>query len=259
MAVKRIKGAKRKQVKQPRPPIAWKSHLRKAGLLLVMVTLISGGVYLQRDETFPILHVSVEGDFTHTDKEALVKAVSPYAQGGFMHVDVASIKRAGESLPWVNVVQVRRLWPDTLHLIVIEQEALALWGKNSLVNSEGQVFLPPINTIPSGLSLLEGPKGTNVLMSQHFKQMKEQLATVGLNLRSVRMDERRSWNLLLSNDVELILGRADSELRLQRFVQLYDGALMPYRENIARVDMRYTNGLSVTWKQDQIPDFNGTV
>jgi cell division protein FtsQ len=35
--------------------------------------------------------------------------------------------------------------------------------------------------------------------------------------------------------------------------------LKQYESDIAVMDMRYTNGLAVQWKEDKTPDFNGTV
>jgi cell division protein FtsQ len=78
-------------------------------------------------------------------------------------------------------------------------------------------------------------------------------------VKKITMDERRAWKVLFKNDLQLLLGRADSEQRLQRFVNTFTDGLADYIEQIEVVDMRYTNGLAVVWKQGQKPDFYGTV
>jgi cell division protein FtsQ len=52
------------------------------------------------------------------------------------------------------------------------------------------------------------------------------------------------------------LGRADSQQRLDRFAKVYASGLKQFEEQIKGVDMRYTNGLAVIWKNGQQPMFN---
>jgi cell division protein FtsQ len=73
------------------------------------------------------------------------------------------------------------------------------------------------------------------------------------------MDERRSWQVKFTDDMQLQLGRAESEQRLARFIRVFEGPLASYRDQIQIVDMRYTNGLAVVWKTGKQPDFNGIV
>jgi cell division protein FtsQ len=259
MAVKRKTGATRQQPKPSRQPRSWKQFWRQAVTLLILVTVIGGGMYLQQEDTLPVKHVTVEGEFRHADKDALVKAVSPIVRGSFMDVDVARIRQAGEALPWVKQIQVRRVWPDTLHLIVEEQKAIARWNKNSLVNTSGAVFTPPSATIPRGLVQLNGPDGTSELMARRLVDIQRQVNQLGLKVVAVNMDKRRAWQVDFAEGLRLELGRAGGETRLKRFIRVFNGGLATFRSQIAEVDMRYTNGLAVVWKSGQQPDFNGTV
>jgi cell division protein FtsQ len=48
------------------------------------------------------------------------------------------------------------------------------------------------------------------------------------------------------------LGNKDQEQRLARFKVAYNQALGTNAKLIRRVDLRYTNGLAVEWKQSQL-------
>lgn len=253
------RGATRKPVRKERQALAWQQWLRHSMIVLMLVTIVSASVYLHQDDTLPILHVTVEGDFANTNKDKLVTAVNPYVTGSFINVDVASIRQAGEALPWVKQIQVRRIWPDTLHLIVDEHTAVAQWGDHGLVNEQGKVFLPPKNTFPRGLVRLEGLEGSSEMMTQRLLAIQEYVTELGLTTKKITMDQRRAWTIYFDNSVKLLLGRADSEQRLQRFVKIFKAGLERYKTDIAGIDMRYTNGMSVIWKPGQKPDFNGTV
>lgn len=259
MAKKNSHGATRTPVRKARNPIEWRYWLRHSFMLLFVLIITGAGIYLKQVDTFPILHVTVDGEFSHIDKEALVEAVTPYAKGGFMSVDVARIREAGEALPWVKVVQVKRIWPDSLHLVVEEQEAIAQWSDNALVNNQGNLFFPAKSSFPEGLVQLNGPKGSSDLVAKRFSEVTHLVASLGLSVQQIEMNDRRAWTITLSNGLNVMLGRIDGEQRLQRFADAFSTVLQPYKDTITAVDMRYTNGLSVAWATGQKPDFNGTI
>ena len=259
MAGRIKKGATRKPVRKQLQPIIWQQFLRHSFVSLVAIALIATGVFLQQDNTLPILHVSVEGDFEYVDKAVLMNAVSSLTRGGFMGIDVAGIQAAGESLPWVKEVQVRRVWPDSLHLIVVEQVAIARWGKSGFVNEQGDLFTPTNNVELPDLALLDGAVDSFKLVTKRYLKMNKVLQSEGLEISSLKMNKRRAWSMTLSNGVKVAFGRTNNEQRFKRFVSIYKRSLGQYQAQIDEMDMRYPNGLSVVWKQGQKPDFNGTV
>lgn len=256
---RRARGATRKPVRKQRQPIAWQRGLRTLFVMSLFVGIVVAGMWLQQEDTLPIVHVTVDGDFAHTDKNRLVKVVTPYVTGSFINVDVAKLREAGEALPWVRLIQVKRSWPDTLHLVVEEHQAIAQWGNNALVNKKGNLFYPAQKSFPAGLTTLYGPEGTSRVMTRHLVDATKQLEPLGLEVQQLKMDQRRSWTIEFDTGMKLMLGRAESEQRLKRFVGVYKSGLQRYQEHMKIVDMRYTNGLSVVWKSGRLPDINGTV
>ena len=176
-----------------------------------------------------------------------------------MSVDVVRLREAGEAIPWVKEIQVKRVWPDSLHLVVEEQEAIALWGTDALVNNQGKLFFPAKTSFPDGLVQLKGPKGTSHMVAKQFYEVSRLVSTLGLSVQEVEMNERRAWTIKFSNGVNVMLGRTDSKQRLQRFATTFKTVLQPYEKDITAVDMRYTNGLSVAWVAGHKHDFNGTI
>jgi cell division protein FtsQ len=258
-AVKKKSGATLKQVKKQREPISWDVGLRHLFTALILLTVVGTGMLWHEQTVLPIKHVTVEGDLNHVDRNKLSQTVKPYVSGGFLDVDVNSIQRAGESLPWVRQVQVQRVWPDTIHLIVEEQTVIARWNKAGLINSLGDVFYPQTMAKTTGLIDINGPKGMSEMMTRQLVQMQADLDVIGLHISSLTMDERRAWKLTFKEGIELNLGRANMEARLARFITVFKGRLAQHQAQIAVVDMRYTNGFAVQWKAGQQPDINGIV
>ena len=154
---------------------------------------------------------------------------------------------------------MRRVWPDSLHLIVKEKVPVARWKNKSLVNKDGETFISSNKNVLAALSTLYGPEASQPIMTGRFIAMEEALQQHGLKIKALVMDNRRAWSIGLTNDILIVLGRAESEERFNRFLRVYLNELKHYQSQIAEMDMRYPNGLSVIWRPGQKPDFNGKV
>ncbi|MFA7632530.1 MAG: cell division protein FtsQ/DivIB [Thiohalomonadaceae bacterium] len=234
MAKKR--QAKRKQDKQKFS--LWLGYLMGvAGLVTLLGLFGSAAWWLAQPEHLPLRIVRVQGDLQHVSAEEIRAAVLPYTDAGFLYVDINAVRSALEELPWVYGVQVRRTWPDVLHLQVQEQQALARWGDGGLVNQEGKVFYPA-NVSSEYLPVLRGPQGTSVMVTTQFIELQHALWDLQINIAEVVMDERRSWRLRLDNGLELMLGRNGHPARMERFRRAWPHVLAPRSATVERVDLR---------------------
>jgi cell division protein FtsQ len=237
----------------------WRLIVKPLMSLTLVAMLIASVMYLYQVDTLPIKHVTVEGDLNHVDKATLINAVSPYVTGSFFSVNVSKVQAAGQALPWVKQIQVRRTWPDGIHLIVHEEVAIAKWNDDSLLNDLGHVFKPAAETFPTGLVQVNGPKGMGEMMARKMADIQINVQPLGLMVSHITMDQRRAWKVTFENGLQLKLGREDNDARLARFIDVYQGALATVQSQIEVIDMRYTNGLAVTWIDGQPPQFDGTV
>jgi cell division protein FtsQ len=231
--------------------------LRAIGQGLVILSLIVLGVWgagrLADPQTLPLRKVSIEGQFKHVTKQKLSEAVATYVTGGFFSVDLGAIRRAAEELPWVSQVGVRRVWPDSLQIQVKEKIPLARWGENALVSVEGEIFTPPRESFPKDLPKLKGPSGSERFLVSRFGGIQAQLRPLELQVARLTMGERRDCHVVFGNGMELVLGRTHNKQRLTQFRRIYIRLLRLHREDIRRIDMRYTNGFAVTWRGGTAP------
>lgn len=228
--------------------IAWALPVAAVGAALVWV-----GIWMARPETLPVRVVRLVGHPSHLDPEALRAVIRPLVAKGFLRVDVAGVQQALEALPWVDRCSVRRLWPDRIEVAVTEQTALARWSAGGLINPGGERFAAEAAEWPQPLPELSGPEGTNLLVANRYKRFRQILGPVGLPIAGVAMDARRAWRVRLEDGIEILLGRSDHERRLERFVHVYPKALASRAAAIVRVDLRYTNGFAVAWRDGRAP------
>lgn len=208
-----------------------------------------GWVKLDDPRTLPIAAVKVEGQFHHLNKQQLQQAAVAYTAGGFFNVDVDAVRDAVLRLPWVNAVSVRRVWPDTLRIDVVEHLPVARWGSGGLVNSQGALFFPPAASYPAELPELQGPQGSEARVAARYRDIDKTLKPLALHVSRVSLDDRRAWRIELDNGALLVLGHVADDARLTRFARLYPIALAARAADIGEVDLRYTNGFAVRWKK----------
>ncbi len=230
---------------------------RHAMLLWFKVMLVAGvvgaglywGVTAVTDPTLlPLKVVRTDGKFRYMQRQDLEQAVADLARDGFLTVDVAAIRDRAKSLPWVDQVSVRRVWPDSLQLWVEEHVPLSRWQDDAMLNVRGEAFWPKPGTLPAGFPLLSGPDGSEKELARQYMSIKVRLGAMGLEIKEMRMDERRAWSMKLSSGTVIRLGSKDLEHRLARFYSIYP-LLEADKRELHEVDLRYTNGFAVTWKK----------
>lgn len=218
-------------------------------IAVLFLSLVASGVYyLTRSDTLPIKHVRVNGDFSHLSPVDLQLLVDNEVRGGFFSLDVDAVRVTLLSEPWVNDVTVKRIWPDAIHVTVTEQIPAALWKDNGLLNVNGQYFEPEKKTFSIELPMLSGPEGSEQELLNRYNFMNQKVNSIGYEINSLILDDRRAYSFDLTNGVQVILGRKDFSDRFSRFLLFVPTLLKEHANKIALVDMRYTNGLSIKWK-----------
>jgi cell division protein FtsQ len=226
-----------------------RSRLTPLLFILCLLGLAGWSVILILDPmTMPVRVVSVDGEIKYLDRRGLEQTVVQAVSGNFFTVDLIRIRRQIERLPWVKSASVRRVWPDTLAVRVVEQVPLAYWGEDAMVNPQGEVFKPRQLPRLQGLVALVGEEEQAQKITSGYLKMRTLLQTAGLELKRLWVDARQSWRIETGSGLMLDLGRRDVMPRLSRFVQLYPFLKTQIAASPQRVDLRYTNGFSVYWQ-----------
>jgi len=216
-----------------------------------LLTLFLTYEQLSLQTVLPISSVKIEGEFKYLDKEKLQHEALPVVEGGFFSVNLAAVREALIQLPWVEDVSVRRLWPDQLLVRVMEKQPVVYWGDSAVLSSKGELFMPDVK-LQDSLPRLTGPDGLHRSMFQELARMQAWLLETGLYIQEMHLDARRSWTLIMKNGLELRLGRQNMHERLQRFASVYKNQFQTETRKIRHIDMRYTNGFAVAWKEAKV-------
>lgn len=224
---------------------------------LLLVAAAMGFVYGvenlgERLDAIPVERVVFAGDLQHVNREVLVDRVTGHLAAGYLGLDLPAIQLELEEEPWVYRAVVERRWPRELKITIVEETPIAVWGRGGLLNHRGRIFEPEKNQRYRGeLPVLDGPEGSALEMMRQYRLMSQLLGDENLMLHSLEMSARGSWAARIENGVELVLGRQEPLEKLRRFLWVYRQTLAADFAKVARVDMRYVNGLAVAWAEQQ--------
>jgi cell division protein FtsQ len=65
---------------------------------------------------------------------------------------------------------------------------------------------------------------------------------------SLQLDDRGAWEMQLTSGIRVRLGARMVETRLDRFFEALDKVVAAQAEDVDYIDMRYTNGFAIGWK-----------
>lgn len=248
--MKRSRRNRRKSAPKPikLPKITFKLPLRwfvvpPAAVAGVFALFVSARAAL----SLPVERLEVEGVFQRVTPLQIEGAVADALEGGFLTVDLDALKREIEALDWVDTAELTRIWPDTLGVTVMEQQAAARWGDAGLLNVRGDLFSNDRRYSLPELPVLSGPPGSEHAVAARYLELRERLSSAGLALAGLAMDERGAWTVELAGGQRVRLGKRDVDSRLERFFAAVLPALGRELDRIRYVDMRYTNGFVVAW------------
>lgn len=198
-------------------------------------------------QSLPVQRISVTGELEHTQAQVVQDSVQQSLAGGFLKADLHQIQRQLESLPWIYQATVRRRWPAALEIHILEELPIARWGQDGFLNHEGEVFHTDKQGDWNSLPLLKGSEGTAQLLMAKYQRLVEFLRPLGLQVNQLLVDERGQMEAVMADGMHLMLGAADFLGRMRRFEEVYRTELIARRADIEKVDLRYKNGVAVTF------------
>ncbi|TBU78517.1 cell division protein FtsQ [Pseudomonas daroniae] len=197
----------------------------------------------------PIAKISVEGDLSYISQQSVQRRIEPFVSASFFSVDLVGMRHELERMPWIAHAEVRRVWPDQVMVRLEEQLPIARWGDEALLNNQGQAFAPKELAHYENLPQLYGPKRAQQQVMQQYQVLSQMLRPMGFTVARLELRERGSWFLSTGQGIEVLLGRDHLVEKIRRFGAIYSKALKDQKDNIARIDLRYANGLAVAWHE----------
>ena len=162
---------------------------------------------------------------------------------------------------------------------VKEQKPVAYWNDEGYISETGDVFKPAVVNKKLNLPKLRGPEGQHNNVWKFMNVLYQEMAVLNYEVKHLQLDDRRAWQLVISsnaesanntdteradlkNDINVRLGRFETEKRMQRFVRILPALTTEMKHEdkkikdrkIKNIDMRYPNGFAVQMSESNNND-----
>ncbi|HRL22598.1 MAG TPA: cell division protein FtsQ/DivIB [Alcaligenes sp.] len=237
-------------------------------LLAVSALVVGVIIWAVRRPYFNIERIQIESSqgepLAYVTPEGVKATVAGRLEGNFFTVNLDKSRALIETAPWVRRAQIRRVWPNTLQVRIEEQQPLAYWNENDMINTWGEAFAANQAVVPDDAQLpqLSGPPNSERLVVQRYAELARWFGPLDVQVREVALSPRYAWDVTLSNGMQLNLGRdpaadiADPHgrkgalpfaVRIERFVQAWPGLMQRLGDRtLQSADLRYPNGFAIT-------------
>ena len=226
-----------------------KRNLFKPFLLIFFILFVFGFIYVSINQ--PITDINIEGDLKRVSKKGLESVVSDLKDQGFLIVNQSKYKDKLEAIDWVKSVKINKEWPNTINLIVVEDDVIGLWNQRLLLNSSGELYALDQRVVPDELIQFFGPEDRENEVYNRYKLYNDELATRGILIEEIELDLRGSWVITIRPSIKIKLGEDNVEERFERFLTIWDQSLLENFELISYIDLRYSEGFVIKRKNQK--------
>jgi len=231
----------------------WVSILFFIGLLyLLQLSYFSLKSWLTDEKSVPLSALILTGDNSHVQFEKVRDIIVKQENRlNFFTVEIAQIQKELEDMPWVYSVSIRKRWPETLKIHIVEQSIVAVWNDRALLNRFGEIVEASPASAKQKYVALYGSNAQASDVLTTYMELHQLLKVNDFNIDSLSSDKRQSTSLTLNNGILLRLGKEQKLDRVQLFLTVYPLIDKKYDVNkIDYIDLRYDTGFSIGWKSD---------
>ena len=159
--------------------------------------------------------------------------------------------RAALDVPGVRTATVRRVWPDSLDIWVVERVAIARWAGGGYLEIDGTHFAPDGGAAPAeALPVLAGPEGSYRRVLDLHAALERVLAPLGLPLVATELTPRGVLYVSLDDGPRLVMRPESVRRNVGTYAETLARVMAGRLHEVERVDFRYPTGFAVRMKAD---------
>lgn len=222
----------------------WKILLLVLGLGLTGSLAASGLGHLL--DQIQIRQVILQGDLEYLDQQALERQLTRTFSGSYLETALPRVVSTVEAHPWIAAASVRRVWPDTLIVDIVEQRPVAIYNDTLYLGLSGDLFEPP-TPVNAPLPRLYGALSETMQVYSHYGVFADRLSDIA-EVVAVSRGIDLGWQIRLENGIEIKLGRTDILGRLARARDVLTRLDTQQIADLTALDARYGNGVALNWE-----------
>ncbi len=215
------------------------------GLALILTLVQSRTLWMPY--WLPITGFQLETPLTQVREADIQRILAPWENYSLPLAPLDDISATVAANPWILSASLRRAWPDSLLISIVENQATALVNEQWLINQNYQQFLKVEQTQTyQDLPKVYCQPHQIAQVMDNLRLMQQAMKHSDLAVRELHLSKRGAWTAHLANGTVLKIGRQDFIKRIEKYI-----ALLPIIEQqqeqklIVSADLRYDTGIAV--------------
>ncbi len=226
----------------------------KKKLLIFIIFIVSLAflfIYADKSKStyFHIKKITFSEKLKNSNQEDLTKIIKNYLDDkSFFNFKIDYLISELEKSEWIRNVNIRKVYPNEVRIIVEEHEPVAIWNSKKYINNFGELF--NVKKITKDLPILLSDETRIDKIFGYFSQFSENLIKNNIDQTILKIEENeiRSLTIFLTSGFHIKLGSKDVDHKIGLFFKVYKSLKTRDLEKIRYIDMRYSNGFSLGLK-----------
>jgi cell division protein FtsQ len=193
---------------------------------------------------FGIAEITIEG-LREVGRDEVLRLAGVTSKRSLLFLDAEGARERLKSNPWIAEATVLKLYPDHLHVSIVERNGFALWqkdGKIAVVAKDGTALQSYVDARYAKLPLVVG-RGADK-QAGDFLALLDRYPAIRDQVRASILVAERRWNLKLNNGLDIRLPENDPAGALDTLVTL-DREKKLLSRDIASIDLRLDDRITV--------------
>jgi len=145
--------------------------------------------------------------------------------------------------------KVKRRWPNKVIISLEEQNPVARWREDGLLNQSGDIFYPHDITPFRDWVVLEGNPLQSRKLLHDLMVFQERFKPLGWTIDMLQQQPDGSWNIHFLSGVTVLLDKEAWQAKLSRFIRALPKTKQTLRKFAQVFDLRYSNGFVIKQKK----------
>src|SRR5699024_1783324 len=119
--------------------------------------------------------------------ETLDKVMGKKEAGSFFTAVLPELKDQVMEQDWISQVDIERKWGEGIVITALPREAIARFGSEHLIDSQGKVYKPVTESelLQPGLIMLQGDADQSTLIMQQMQQVNQWFAPLEMQVEDL--------------------------------------------------------------------------
>ncbi|MFV9972169.1 MAG: cell division protein FtsQ/DivIB [Francisella endosymbiont of Hyalomma asiaticum] len=220
----------------------------KKFLILSFILLVILGFFIvaKTDKTVSKIDVVSNDGLIYISKQDLINKIATLNNNQWFDVNIASIEKYIYSIDGVDYTLVKKVWTSTLVIYLYDHKPVAYWNNNQILLDNMRIITPAVFNYNGDLPYIQSKDDSSKdYIYQTYKDLNSISKQNNMQILKISYTGNQ-FSILLSDDIEVVLGSVKLKKRLELFFKSY--TKVKNYKSVKYFDMRYSDGFAVKYK-----------